>query len=195
MLLRWIVGLPVAALATALLFLVMTYLIDQEFAPQAKTTPVIDEIIVTPKKKKRRDPEKPPRVDEIETPEPIELEPFEKSDLPGDNSSFRTPPGPDRGPDPDGPGDLIIAGPSIPIPPPYPERCVQRGAEGVVIVEFDVTARGEVVNARIVSSPDGCFDRPVLRAVEKWRYAPQVIDGELAARQNVREQFRFQLNE
>lgn len=86
-------------------------------------------------------------------------------------------------------------GVAIPIPPQYPQRCIQKQAEGVVIVRFDVTERGEVVNARIIQSPDSCFDGPVLRAVQKWRYSPNVKDGVPQPRSNVTEQFKFELQE
>lgn len=39
--LRWIIGLPLAGLITALLFLVMAYLIRQDFEPSEQTPPPV----------------------------------------------------------------------------------------------------------------------------------------------------------
>lgn len=191
MVLRWLVGLPLAALITACLFLVMSFLIRQEFSPEPpKETPTIT-ITAQKKETSDRDPirERPVLPDQ---PDPPSI------DLPeGDGA----PDGGDFGIGPTNPvdsgdrsrGDLAIVGLTIPVPPTYPQRCASKGAQGVVVVEFDVTAKGEVVNARILSSPDSCFDRPVLQAISKWRYSPNLVDGRPAPRTNVIERFRFEL--
>ena len=83
--------------------------------------------------------------------------------------------------------------PVVKLPPAYPESCKARGASGVVIVEFDVTAEGNVVNPRIISSADGCFERTVLSTIQKWKYPPPQEDGRAVARRGVREAFRFEL--
>jgi protein TonB len=79
--------------------------------------------------------------------------------------------------------------------PQYPENCRSRGAQGVVIVEFDVTPEGAVVNPRIVSSADSCLDRTVLRTIASYRYPPTVEDGRPVMRRGVQEVFNFQLTD
>ncbi|NJO35239.1 MAG: energy transducer TonB [Rhodospirillales bacterium] len=87
------------------------------------------------------------------------------------------------------------ATPTIRIAPPYPEACASKGIEGVVQVQFDVTAEGEVTNVVILSAPDRCFHRAVLKAVSGWKYSPDMRDGRAAMRRGVRETFVFELTE
>ncbi|MGV6801208.1 MAG: energy transducer TonB [bacterium] len=88
------------------------------------------------------------------------------------------------------------AQPLVRIPPQFPERCQGKSA-GVnkVTVEFDVTPQGQTVNPRVVSSTDRCFDRYAIRAVERWKYQPKIVDGEPQPRRGVRTSFKFVLEE
>ena len=92
-------------------------------------------------------------------------------------------------------GPIDVNGPAIKPPPSYPEACASRGAEGVVVVEYDVTDRGEVVNIRIISSPDRCFDNAVRRAVQGYKYSPLMVGGKAVAQKNIRESIRFKIEE
>jgi len=57
--------------------------------------------------------------------------------------------------------------------PEYPRGAQRRSLEGYVVVRYDVTPDGAVDSPEIVeASPEGIFDRAVLRALEDWRYAP-----------------------
>lgn len=184
---RWILGLPMAALVTAGLFFMMAGMIKEknEGYPSPKPVPnfnITAEIVES-------DPisPKPPTTIPKELP-PTEYD-FQRVDGPGEINAPR--PGPvivDKRPP--GPGTAI--GPVIRIPPAYPERCRTRGAAGSVIVEFDVTPEGNVTNARIIESPDRCFERPVLKAVSGWKYPPAPSGG---MRYGVIEGFSFQLTE
>ncbi|MGA0934010.1 MAG: energy transducer TonB [Pseudohongiellaceae bacterium] len=50
--------------------------------------------------------------------------------------------------------------------PQYPYAAARRGLKGFVIVEFDVSEVGAVINPEIlVSVPEGAFDRAALRAL------------------------------
>ena len=51
------------------------------------------------------------------------------------------------------------------------------GLEGHVVVRFDVTAMGTVVNAVVVDSSSSKFNRSALDAIKKFRFKPKVIDG------------------
>ncbi len=188
MIFRWLFGLPGAALISALLFLGMAYMIRQE----AQVGPPVDppNLTVTFKPEPPSIIKKPPPREKLPDPPPTQIE--------------RQPPGPNPGPviDPRPPvvtpggGEFFIPGPMQPVvklPPAYPESCKARGASGVVIVEFDVTAEGNVVNPRIISSADGCFERTVLSTIQKWKYPPPQEDGRAVARRGVREAFRFEL--
>ncbi|MDM7984042.1 MAG: energy transducer TonB [Maricaulis sp.] len=57
--------------------------------------------------------------------------------------------------------------------PAYPRGAERRGVEGYAVVEYTVNEAGEVTNPVVVeASPEGVFDRAVLRAIERWAYAP-----------------------
>ncbi len=80
--------------------------------------------------------------------------------------------------------------------PRYPKACIKKRASGAVVVEFDITPEGAVTNARIIQSPDRCFNSEVLRFASKFRYRPQAdASGRSAWRRGVRETFSFELSE
>lgn len=68
--------------------------------------------------------------------------------------------------------------PSVRVEPNYPPRAIQRGIEGYVDLMFDISAAGSTENIRIIrSKPSGIFDRSAVKAISKWKYQPQMIDG------------------
>lgn len=191
--LRWIIGLPLAGLITALLFLVMARLIE----PQELSGDPPDErepIVITFEPPPPGPPPPPARPQPPEPPEPVDIQRPDKTGAP--TGTFAPPP--PVGPSGDGPDSGIainIPPPDIASPPPYPQACLSKGAEGVVIVEFDVDPSGNVINPRIISSPDRCFDRPILKAIQTWKYSPNFTNGSPVMRRNVRETLRFELAE
>ncbi len=183
---RWALGLPFAALVTLGLFFMMAELIREKGREYPPSKPSID-LKITPEKK-MSDPET------MEPPSKTIPEKMPPTDI-------RFPPldGPERGPAP-APGPTEIErippvaqrtpGAVVRFPPPYPENCRSRSVEGVVIVEFDVTPEGNVVNPRIVDSANRCFDRTVIKTVSGWKYPPASGGG---MRYGLVEQFNFQL--
>lgn len=88
------------------------------------------------------------------------------------------------------------AQPLVRIPPQYPDRCQTRAkASEAVTLEFDVNPEGNVVNPRVISSTNSCFDRAAMRSVERWRYAPSIRDGQPRPRLGVRTRVAFQLEQ
>ncbi|MDT8449679.1 MAG: energy transducer TonB [Wenzhouxiangellaceae bacterium] len=88
------------------------------------------------------------------------------------------------------------AQPLVRIPPQYPQRCMARAEpRESVLVEFDVTPEGTVVNARVLESTNSCFDRAAMRAVERWRYNPKIVDNVAEPRFGVRHVIEFALEE
>ena len=62
---------------------------------------------------------------------------------------------------------------------PYPTRAKLAGIEGYVVVGYDVTADGTVVNARVLEAePPGVFDSTALEAVLLWRFRAPIENGE-----------------
>jgi protein TonB len=160
---------------------------------EAQTTAPVDppKISVTFKPEPPTRTIKPPPRQKLPNPPPVDIE----FPTPGPNPGPTIPT--ERLPGPGGEGGAIfVPGPTQPVVKPplsYPETCRARGASGVVIVEFDVTPEGNVVNPRIVSSPDGCFDRAVLQTIQRYKYPPPQQDGRAVTQRGVREVFRFEL--
>jgi len=88
--------------------------------------------------------------------------------------------------------DAVI--PTYKVPPVYPPRAMRAGIEGVVTVEFTITAAGKVADPRIIKAdPPKMFDRAVLRAIKKWKFQPRVVDGKAVPRRATQD-IRFRLN-
>jgi len=100
-------------------------------------------------------------------------------------------------PNPPAPTALrLIDGPLVSITyvqPVYPSAPLSRGEEGWVLVEFDVTAAGTVRNVRVVDSSSRAFERSAIRAAAKFRFKPQVVDGEPRPSAGIRNMFRFRI--
>ncbi len=187
--LRWIAGTPVAALITAALFAMMAAMISQPVAGWTTPKPT-PRIVITRKIIETRPLPPKPLPPLKEDPPPIEIQPAgagEKPTIPMET--------PDHTPAEAGPkgGAGVVVAPLIRVAPAYPERCRARGAEGTVLVQFDVAADGSVVNPVIIESSDRCFDRTVLKAVSGWKYPPATRGGRAAARYGVVERFSFEI--
>jgi len=68
--------------------------------------------------------------------------------------------------------------PLVRFPPEYPDRARALEIEGQVILRFTVTETGSVADPEVVrSEPLGYFDQAAIRAVLRWKYQPQLVDG------------------
>ncbi len=188
---RWILGLPFAAVVTVVLFAMMAGLIQQPLGQLPKEKePLKLEIFA-----KERSPHKPrpipPKGIEQDLPEtiiptaPAGEKPKNRVAGPG-KTKIKIEKGENTG---------SFSAPVIKHAPPYPESCRSRAAQGVVMVQFDVTPEGGVVNVQIIETPDTCFNRTVRNAVSRWKYPPAYRDGRSVTRYGVVEQFSFQLTE
>jgi protein TonB len=83
--------------------------------------------------------------------------------------------------------------PFVRVLPEYPPN--GRG-NGSVLVRFDISAIGTVLNARVIESmPRGMFDQAALRAIARWRYRPAVTEGQAVERRGVQVRLRFELEQ
>lgn len=71
-------------------------------------------------------------------------------------------------------GDII---PLVAIQPDYPRRALERGIEGYVVVTFVITTQGTTRDIEVVESTSSVFDRSAVRAAERLKYKPRIIDG------------------
>ena len=84
--------------------------------------------------------------------------------------------------------------PIVKVQPVYPQRALQRGIEGWVLVEFTVTASGSVRDPKVVDAdPVDIFDRAAVKAAEKFRYKPRVVGGKPVEVEGVQNLIRFQM--
>ncbi|NRA43010.1 MAG: energy transducer TonB, partial [Pseudomonadales bacterium] len=85
--------------------------------------------------------------------------------------------------------------PIVKVAPQYPRRAAQRGIEGYVVVEFDVTKLGTVANARVVESdPPNIFNRAAIAAAEKFKYKPKMENGKAIEVKGIRNIIRFEMD-
>ncbi len=83
--------------------------------------------------------------------------------------------------------------PTLRIPPVYPARALRSGIEGIVTVEFTIATDGSVKDPVIVKAkPSKIFDKAVLKAIAKWKFNPDIIDG-LAVEKRARQDVKFKL--
>ena len=62
--------------------------------------------------------------------------------------------------------------------PIYPAEAKAQSLQGDVVVRYDVTVDGLVVNAQVLRSDSGgVFDEAALAAVRSWRFNAPVVDG------------------
>jgi len=82
--------------------------------------------------------------------------------------------------------------PLVRIEPDYPLRARQRGIEGWVAIEFTISAAGTVSEAVVIRShPGSIFDSAAIAAVRKWKYQPQIVNGQPVARPGQRITLEF----
>jgi len=202
-LVRLIIGVPIAAFVTIVLFFVMTRLILVEGEPPSEEVEdrqfsINDEVAEI--EARRRDttiedvqqvdpPPPPPQIERQRAEQPAEglatvmgaIPDFEAPQLNSDSVNFSVS---DRD-----------AQPLVRIEPQYPMRAAERGVEGSCWVRFDVTPDGTPTNINIYQCDSSLFERASVRAVERWRYNPKVEDGVPVARRGVETRFDFRLAE
>lgn len=91
------------------------------------------------------------------------------------------------------------AQPIVRIPPSESDfqRCIRSDDYKVerVVLEFDVTPEGQVANVRVVDSTDRCYERAAIRSAQRWKYNPKIVDNEPQPRYGVRTTIEFQVGQ
>lgn len=195
---RLFTGLPGAVVVTSVLFLLLALVIQQRQDVQLSDDRAVQINVLRQledRAEQRAEDFQRPVLDQPPPPPPMVSDPSFRPtmtaqigalpDLSATNIDIGTGFNPDRD-----------AQPLVRIPPQYPSQC-QRTARAIetVVVEFDVTPEGAVINARVLDSTNSCFNRAAMRAVERWRYAPRVVDGNAQPRFGVRTAIDFGMEE
>ena len=177
---RLIVSIVAGASITFALFVMMHKLISQDTMIVEQSQPYVSLSSVfsldeSPEIKKTR-PKPPPIIEKAPRPQTITPN---KNDTNSNFSSFSPPqvkinPGISIG--------LMKsdseARPVLRVNPSYPAAEAQKGTEGYVTLQFDVTTTGNVANIQILDAqPKRVFDRAAKQALRKWRYQPKMLNG------------------
>ncbi len=94
-------------------------------------------------------------------------------------------------------GDFGVNQQAMPITrvePVYPARAQKRRIEGYVSLRFTIDKTGRPTDIEVVDSePKRIFDREAVRALGKWKYQPQIIDGKAVEQpgQTVKVEFKL----
>ncbi len=195
---RAITSLVPAAIVTAGLLLTMQILISQNLKEDEDRSEFKIPDISMPDQEisTEYDTRKPDKPDEPEEPPPELPEPeFENLDT---NASVNVAPTLDAKLSIGGVGGFSSDGDYLPIvktQPRYPSRALSRGIEGYCTVEYTVTRSGETRDVKVVDCPQTIFASSSIRAAEKFKYKPKVIDGEAIEVPGVRNRFIFKVAE
>lgn len=84
--------------------------------------------------------------------------------------------------------------PIVKVAPIYPRRAQSRGTEGYCTVEYTVTTAGTTKDIVPVDcNPPGYFERASVKAAEKFKYKPRVVDGEPIEVPGIQNRFTYEL--
>lgn len=90
----------------------------------------------------------------------------------------------------DGPLAAIVR-----VSPTYPPSMNARGLEGYVVVRFDVLSDGSVANVVVVESSHSGFNKAAIKAAERFKFKPRVVDGVPLASTGIQNLFRFRMDD
>ncbi len=195
---RVIIAALVAVPVAVGLFFVMQSLIDREYEQEEVTSRKIADIVVPNKEIEVNVKEvKPEKVEDPEEPPPemqplefdmdmdvdvVNLAPTAKVDVSISSSGMSS-----------GDGEYL---PIVKVAPIYPRRAQTRGITGYCIVEYIVTKTGSIRDPQPVDcQPQGVFERASLKAAEKFKYKPRVVDGEPIEVAGVQNKFTYELEQ
>lgn len=83
-------------------------------------------------------------------------------------------------------------GPVKQVAPAYPKRARQRGVEGHIIMNFNITTEGKVEGISVVEGKQA-FARAATRALSETEFKPCVENGAVTALNNVSIKYDFNL--
>jgi protein TonB len=78
--------------------------------------------------------------------------------------------------------------------PQYPQRALRQGLQGWVDLRFTITETGDVEDVQVVNSqPRREFDREAIRALQQWKFRPQIENGR-PVRTTAQQRLEFKLS-
>lgn len=198
---RWVGSVAIAVVITVVLLYVMQTLIATGEQVQQSVTVVkmVDSTMPDIEIEVVRQIERPEAIEQLDTPPP----PTPERNFDDSMSSApvmnvqRAEVDLDLGLDIGAAGISVSDGEYLPlvnVTPQYPTRAASRGIEGWCQVSFTVTETGGVRDVVVVDAePQGIFDSSSIRAAERFKFQPRVVDGKAVEVPNVQYVFRYQL--
>jgi len=193
---HWTLSAVAAAAITLLLFGLMHALLGQQapFITTGPTTEPLNLSLIRPDSKPEEKPKSlpvpppvssPPPVarfgsgDEALNPLPIEAPTLPETELPRDMPALT---------------QNKSALPLVRIEPKYPVQAARDGVEGWVRLAFSVNSAGQVTDIQVIDSePKRLFEREAIRALQQWKYQPQMENGQATIQQGLVVQLDFSL--
>ena len=194
---KWLLLLPLALGLVSVLFSLMQQLVEPsnlEFKDYGESQPMQyvrikrDERVV---EKSRELPEPEEIVEQEAPPKPsvettaVETPNFAQVDMPkmtmpmSFNQNFALGTFAGGGAD----GNVL---PLVQIKPRYPRQAKSRGIEGWVKVKITIAKDGTVKEVNVLEAkPRGMFERAALRAVKRWKFKPEIVNGVAVENQSV----------
>ena len=197
---RFIIPFGLAAVVTFGLFWLMQSLIGVEGElDKSARTKVIDFVRVKRSEEVKKKEREPPKKEEIDdTPPPPDFTMDQTTSMDGGGIGISA--GVDTSMSLDTGGGFSMASadgdavPMVRVPPQYPERALQRGIEGRVLIEFTISKSGSVKDAKVVAfEPSKIFNKAALKAVKQWKYNPKIVNGKPVEQPGVRIAIPFKL--
>ena len=198
--LRFIIPFALAAFVTFGLFWLMQSLIGVEGElDKSERTKVVDFVRVKRSEEIKKKEREPPKKEEIDdTPPPPDFQMDQSTSM--DSGGIGISAGVDTSMSLDTGGGFSMASadgdavPMVRVPPQYPERALQRGIEGRVLIEFTISKSGSVKDAKVVAyEPSKIFNKAALKAVSQWKYNPKIVNGKAVEQPGVRIAIPFKL--
>jgi TonB family protein len=88
----------------------------------------------------------------------------------------------------------LYAIPIVRTPPDYPSAAIERGLQGDVTLQFDVTGTGAVENVSVLASTDAVFEEAAATALAQWKYLPRIAASKRVVTPRQQTVIRFQLD-
>lgn len=82
--------------------------------------------------------------------------------------------------------------PIVHVPAQYPLRALQRGDSGTVTLRFTIDVDGATKDIEVVESTSKQFEQPAITALRKWRFAPQIENGNPIEKRGIQTVIRFE---
>ncbi|WP_423187022.1 energy transducer TonB [Alishewanella sp. d11] len=89
-----------------------------------------------------------------------------------------------------------MATPIVRVEPRFPLEAARQGISGWVKLAYSIDETGSVIDISIIEAePKNIFDKEAIRALRRWKYQPQLVEGQPVKQTNLQVQLDFQLQQ